>query len=146
MRPPPGPEYFPEITLGMEVGSPFPCPISAHGQYPSSCVWVTTQPQKSPTKTGLALWYCPTTNPYPYQVAIGFDPLWEDRSFGFLLKTRPAGFTKYKTDIFGPFSYAAESGTRGYALFSWNSPQRPHGAVVQVRYLCTDRLSISAYP
>jgi hypothetical protein len=143
---PPGPEYFPETTAGIDVGSPFPCPISTHGQYPSSCVWVTTQAQKSPTKTGLALWYCPTTNPYPYLVAIGFDPLWEDRSHGFFLTTRPVSFTKYKTDPFGPFSYAGGSGNRGYALFSWNTREKAPGARVQVRYLCTDRLSISAYP
>jgi len=142
----PGPEYFPETTLGMAVGSPFPCPISAHGQYPSNCVWVTTQVQKIPTKTGVALWYCPTTNPYPYVVALGFDPLWEDRSFGFFLTTRPVSFTKYKTDFFGPFSYAGGSGNRGYALFSWTSRERAHGAKVQVGYVCSDRLSVSAYP
>jgi hypothetical protein len=62
---PPGPEYFPETTLGMEVGSPFPCPISSHGQYPSNCVWVTTQVQKPPARNSLALWYCPAANPYP---------------------------------------------------------------------------------
>jgi hypothetical protein len=142
---PPGPEYFPESTDGIEVGSPFACPKSLHNQSPSSCVWVTTQAQ-TPTKTGLALWYCPTTNPYPYLVAIGFDPLWEDRSRGFFLTTRPASFTKYKTDLFGPFSYAGVPGSRGYALFSWTSKERSPGARVQMRYLCTDRRSRSAYP
>ena len=138
-------EYFPERTAGMEVGSPFPCPISAHGQYPSSCVWVTTQNLRI-SRTGFALWYCPTTNPYPYQVAIGFDPLWEDRSYGFFLKTRPVSFTKYKTDFFGPFSYAGGSRIRGYALFAWDSKEYGPGSRVKVAYLCTDRLSNSAYP
>jgi len=143
---PPGPEYFPETTDGMEVGSSFACPTSTHRQSPSSCVWVTTQLQAPPTKTGLALWYCPTTNPYPYLVAIGFDTLWEDRSHGFFLITRPASFTKYKTDFFGPFSFAGGSGNRGYALFSWDSKERTTGAKVQVRYVCSDRVSKSAYP
>jgi hypothetical protein len=46
-------EYFPERTAGMKVGSPFPCPISAHGQYPSSCVWGTTQNLRI-SRTGFA--------------------------------------------------------------------------------------------
>ena len=79
----------------------------------------------------MALWYCPAANPYPYVVALGFDPLWEDRSFGFFLTTRPVSFTKYKTDFFGPFSYAGASGNRGYALFSWTSRDRANGAKVQ---------------
>jgi hypothetical protein len=79
-------------------------------------------------------------------VALGFDPLWEDRSFGFFLKTRPVSFTKYKTDFFGPFSYAGASGNRGYALFAWTSRDRANGAKVQVGYVCSDRLSVSAYP
>ncbi len=139
------PEYFPEKTRGMMVGDPFPCPISTHGQYPSSCVWVKTQVQNG-SRTGKALWYCPTTNPYPYQVAIGFDPLWQDLSYGFFLTTRPVSFTKYKTDFFGPFSFAGESGGRGYALFSWTSKEKVPRAKNQVQYLCTDRRSNSAYP
>lgn len=142
---PPGPEYFPESTTGMEVGSPFPCPLSTHGQYPSTCVWVTTQLQMPPTMTGLALWYCPIANPHPYLVAIGFDPLWEDQSFGLFLKTRPVSFTKYKTDFFGPFSYRG-TGDRGYVLISWTSRDRTRGAYIQPRYLCTTRPSDSAYP
>jgi hypothetical protein len=142
---PPGPEYFPESTRGMTVGDPFPCPISAHGQYPSKCVWVTTQVMTS----GLmfqALWYCPINNPYPYQVAIGFDPLWEDRSYGYLMGTRPVSITKYQTDLFGPFSYSGGSGNRGYALFTWTSKERVPRAKIQVAYLCTDRRSNGAYP
>lgn len=139
-------EYFPESTKGIVVDSPFPCPISAHGQYPSDCVWVTTQRLRF-SKNGFALWYCPTTNPYPYQVAIGFDPLWQDRSLGFFMTTRPVSFTKYKTDFFGPFSYAGGTGNRGYALFRWSTREiTPGPSGVQVRYLCTDRLSNSAYP
>jgi hypothetical protein len=143
-RKPPGPEYFPEDHKGTEIGSPFPCPISAHGQYPSSCVWVTT-PRRTVTRSGKALYYCPTTNPYPYQVAIGFDPLWQDLSYGYFLTTRPVSFTKYKTDFFGPFSYAGTDG-RGYALFSWDSKERVPRANFQLRYLCTDKKSSAAYP
>ena len=142
---PPGPEYYPETTRGMSVGNPFPCPISAHGQHPSTCVWVTTQVQNA-SRTGLALWYCPISNPYPYQVAIGFDPLWEDRSYGFLLGTRPVSVTKYQTDFFGPFSYSGGSGNRGYALFTWKSKERVPRAKNQVAYVCTDRQSNGAYP
>ena len=140
----PFPEYFPETTKGTIVSDPFPCPISTHGQYPSSCVWVK-QPVHNGSRTGKALWYCPTTNPYPYQVAIGFDPLWQDLSHGYFLTTRPVSFTKYKTDFFGPFSYAGTDG-RGYALFSWTSKERVPHSKHQVQYLCTDRKTVSAYP
>jgi hypothetical protein len=143
---PPGPEFFPEEHRGTEIGSPFPCPISAHGQYPSSCVWVTTPKRSGGTLTGTALWYCPTGNPYPYQVAIGFDPLWQDLSYGFFLTTRPVSFTKYKTDFFGPFSYAGTDGGRGYALFKWTAKEKVPRSNLQMRYLCTDRRSNSAYP
>ncbi len=142
---PPGPEYYPESTRGMTVGNPFPCPVSSHGQYPSTCVWVATQVQNG-SRTGVALWYCPLSNPYPYQVAIGFDPLWEDRSYGYFLKTRPVSVTKYKTDFFGPFSYSGASDNRGYALFSWTSKERVPRAKNQVAYVCTDRRSNGAYP
>ena len=141
---PSGPEYFPEKNRGTDIGSPFPCPISAHGQYPSSCVWVTT-PKRSGTLTGTALWYCPTGNPYPYQVAIGFDPLWQDLTYGYFLTTRPVSFTKYKTDFFGPFSYAGTDG-RGYAFFKWTAKETVPRNNLQMKYLCTDRKSTSAYP
>jgi hypothetical protein len=143
---PPGPEFFPEEHRGTEIGSPFPCPISAHGQYPSSCVWVTTPKRSGGTLTGTALWYCPTGNPYPYQVALGFDPLWQDLSYGFFITTRPVSFTKYKTDFFGPFSYAGTDGGRGYALFKWTAKEKVPRSNLQMRYLCTDRRSNSAYP
>ncbi len=141
----PYPEYFPERIKGVVIGDPFPCPISTHGQYPSTCVWVKTPPNNG-SRTGKALWYCPANNPYPYQVAIGFDPLWQDLSYGFFLTTRPVSFTKYKTDFFGPFSYAGVSGGRGYALISWTSKEKVPRAKNQVQYLCTDKRSNSAYP
>lgn len=139
------PEFFPETAKGTQVGDPFPCPISTHGQYPSTCVWVTT-PVHNGSRTGKALWYCPTSNPFPYVVAIGFDPLWQDLSFGYFLTTRPVSVTKYKSDFFGPFSYTGDEGGRGYALFSWTSKERVPRAKNQVRYLCTDKRSNGGYP
>ena len=94
----------------------------------------------------MAYWYCPKDKPYPYQVAIGFDPMWQDLTYGFFLVTRPVSFTKYKTDFFGPFSYAGTDGGRGYVLFKWSAKEKVPRSNLQMRYLCTDKRSNSAYP
>jgi hypothetical protein len=148
-----GSRYFPENSGGMSVSDRFDCPISAHGQYPANCVWVTT-PRVSLNRhhrIPFSAFHCPGGYPYPYQVAIGFDPLWEDRSSNAQVsgETRPVSFTKNRSDLFGPFSYAGTgSGDPGYAMLRWGCFLRTCGIrdFGQARYVCADKKSNAAYP
>jgi len=152
---PPATEYFPENPGdGFTVGSPFACPFSTHGQWPGSCVWVKT---KVITILGRqtvdGLFYCPTDRPYPFQVALGDDPLWEDLttprdSFG---RTNAVSFTKYKIGVTAhPYSYAGFGpGTtppnRGYASFRFFG----HSLITifgQAQFLCSDKPTTGAQP
>jgi len=143
----PGPEFFPETTPGMSVGAPFGCPASGNGQSGSQCVWVTTQNVNvNPPLSSLSLFYCPASNPYPYQVAFGHDTLWEDLSQGVFGNTNGVSFTKYKRDALGfDLSYA---GPRGYAVFYWLClpPFCPSQATGKVRYLCSTAKTVRAIP
>jgi hypothetical protein len=152
----PGTEYFPENPAdGMTVGEPFDCPLSTHGQFPSNCVWVTSKKiTVVRPDTAISLMYCPTSNPYPFQVAIGNDPLWQDLAlYPSFAKTTGVSNTKYKADLFGaPLSYSgldpSDSGKRGYATFSFlcGSNECLSTFTGQVKYLCTDRPTTSALP
>lgn len=158
---PPAPEYFPENPGdGMSVGSPFACPFSTHGQSPGSCVWVTTKvlPVKYPATVD-GLFYCPKDRPYPFQVALSDDPLWEDLStpisaYG---RTNSVSFTKYKTNSFKlPYSYTGFGpGTtppnRGYAEFRFGfcfDIRDPCGKEIfgKARFVCGNKPTRSAQP
>jgi hypothetical protein len=161
---PPAPEYFPENPAdGMTVGSDFDCPISSHGQYPGTCVFVTTKVFKLSSQTGDGLMYCPANRPYPYQVFFGSDPLWEDLTKGPTgddphAETRHVSFTKYKlwSNVPPPIalSYAgfgpgSSPPNRGYAAFRWvcGGPQKFGCEILgQVRFLCSDKPTNSAEP
>jgi len=145
---PPFTEYFPESpSSGMTVGQPFACPFSIHGQWPGSCVYVTTKKFDIPQNTQLGgLMYCPKDRPYPYQVAIGFDPLWLDKTVGTVpAATNAVSFTKYKSNIFNrPYSYAgfgpnSAPPNRGYAAFFWAGCTSCGDGTGQVEFLCSDK-------
>ena len=157
----PAPEYFPENPGdGMTVDSPIACPLSTHGQWPGSCVWVTTKviSVKFPS-TADGLFYCPKDRPYPFQVALSDDPLWEDLStpvsaYG---RTNSVSFTKYKTNIFKlPYSYAGfgpntTPPNRGYAEFRFGyclDVRDPCNDEIfgKARFLCSDKPTKGAQP
>ena len=150
---PPFTEYFPEyLGDGMTVGQPFPCPFSIHGQWPSSCVYVTTKNfDIPPNTTHGGLMYCPADRPYPYQVAIGFDPLWLDKTVDTSsARTNAVSFTKYKKNVLGmPYSYTGFNATsrppnRGYAAFYWAGCTTCSGGTGQVQFLCTNKATSRA--
>jgi hypothetical protein len=151
-----GKEYFPERPAdGLSVGGKFECPYSSHGQSPGLCVWVTSGriPVTLPD-TGTSLMYCPSGFPYPFQVFLGNDPLWNDLSgYPKFAKTNGVSNTKYNTDFFGaPLSYSGldpnDSGRRGYAAFRFycGSNECLRNFTGQVEYLCSTRESTSALP
>ena len=147
MSGPPGPEFFPESTPGMSVGAPFNCPASGNGQSGSQCVWVTTQSiPVTPPILSLSLFYCPASNPYPYQVLFGHDVLWEDLSTARFGLTNGISFTKYQQDALGfNLSYA---GPRGYAVFFWScvGPLCNSPGTGKVRYMCSTLKTRRAIP
>ena len=145
-------EYFPEDpAAGMMVGSPFDCPISLHGQFPSRCVWVTTKTFIFAAVGQVqSLMYCPISNPYPYIVALGFDPLWLDLSdLGIETRTNGISRTRYSSDIIWPQSYAGIDPTdprqRGYAWFLMTN-EHPFSIKGQAQFLCSDRVPGSTLP
>ena len=153
---PPFTEYFPESpSSGMTIGQPFACPFSIHGQWPGSCVYVTTKAFDIPENVQLGgLMYCPKDRPYPYQVAIGFDPLWLDKTVGTVgARTNAVSFTKYKVNDFRmPYSFAGFNAelpppNRGYAAFFWvGCSTGCGGGTGQVAFLCSDKATSHAAP
>ncbi len=152
---PPAQEYFPENPGdGFTVTNPFPCPFSTHGQWPSSCVGLLTTVITVPNRDGVdGLFYCPANRPYPFQVAIGDDPVWEDKTtpppYG--ARTNAVSFTKYKIGFAGhAFSYAGFGpGTtppnRGYVSFRFfgSSITTVSG---QAFFVCSDKPTTGAQP
>ena len=146
-------EYFPERPGdGMTVGAPFNCPLSTHGQWPSSCVYVTTKKFAIPQGSGASgLMYCPADRPYPFQVAIGNDPLWLDKTIDTVpALTNAVSFTKYKINAFHiPYSYTGFNAqsvppNRGYAAFLWRGCTTCGDGTGQVEFLCTNKPTNSA--
>jgi len=171
-------EYFPEkggcCQTPWNVTKIGKCPASAHGQgFPttnafytdkrSDCAWVRTgsiYPSDDDPDAlrgrSFGLYYCPSEFPYPFEVAVGFDPMWVDidggiPAFGGPASTRPVSGTKYNviSNQVGNralYSYAGSKGSsRGYAYFSvgvWNSPRGGNRAGV-VEYLCSDTKATS---
>jgi hypothetical protein len=136
------------------------CPISAHGQGifdRSNCVWVTTPRYQNSQLHNLeitrGLFDCPATNPFPFEVATGFDPMWENQSGGgfvFVNEMSTSG-TKWRLDGNGEvMSYSGHSGEVGGASFKFEIVGRsdpadeiPHA---QARFLCSDRMATSYWP
>jgi hypothetical protein len=135
----------------MSVGSPFPCPLSFHGQWPSSCEFVTTKAFDVPSPSVVSgLMYCPNDHPYPYEVAIGFDPLWSDfDNGGDVTRTNGVSSTKYHSDGSFPQSYSgldpSDGSQRGYAWFRMSN-ESPTDNTDQQEFLCSDRAAGSTLP
>lgn len=151
----PATEYFPENPGdGMTVDSPFDCPLSAHGQWPSRCVWVNSPVISAADNiVAKALMYCPRSNPFPYQVALGFDPLWQDKSvYPVSAQTSGVSRIKYKVENNGRiFSYSGrdpnDPAQRGYAFFLFYCGEHSCPSFKgQVRFLCSDKASTSSLP
>jgi hypothetical protein len=91
------------------------------------------------------------SNPFFYQVAIGFDPLWEDQSeFPTFAKTNGVSSTRYKVDdSSGIFSYSgkdpSDPNQRGYTAFVFYCGQNCT-ITGRVKFLCSDRVASSTLP
>jgi hypothetical protein len=158
---PPKEEHFPEREPYMTVGPGFDCPASAHGQGRGRCVWVKTPSMPyDPFKPEVGrirsdIWYCPDGYGYPFEVALGFDPMWESLGFNsdaFIETVASKKWTLYR-NIFGREyypSYGAPSEHRGYVVIDFNGAARGLFSANpwrhEARYLCSDTLANSMLP
>ena len=145
---PAAPEFFPEDPVnGMTIGNTFDCPFSFHGQWPSSCEYVTTK-RSGPQPDNAGLFYCPVDHPYPYEVALSWDTLWDNLGSGAHVndtETFAVSFTRYRNDITDIFSFAGNPNVspkqRGYFAAFWVNETH---TIFQVKYLCSDKFSTDA--
>jgi hypothetical protein len=139
-------QYFPARD---QISDASTCPLSAHGQSFTGCRWVKTDRFTKTTVRGL--FYCPSSNPYPFIVALGFDPLWHDlSSFGLAQASVGAvSGTLYKYTGSEPELYAYSyvgSGTHdGYVSMVENT-RGEIGREGQIEYLCSDYRANSYLP
>jgi hypothetical protein len=154
----PPPQIFPEdAESGMSIGPRFVCGGNLKGQGGAGCVWVTTPRVTDTNSTWKAgLWSCPSAYPFPMEVLLGFDPLWEDlssRADPVFVAVGTVSFTRFKPD--GPGRWLSFRGlnegharsSRGYVAvrFSHTSRKvpRPFG---QVRFACSNKAPNAALP
>jgi hypothetical protein len=153
---PPHPEYQPEDVKGAKIDAPQGCPASLHGQGDARCVWVTTPPT---VRTVLhdgrdvdELWDCPAGYPYPFEVAIGFDPMWRDMGHDARAWVTAVSATRWSTswDWFGTYamSYGGSPsrGERGYVAFLFRSLVKDGSWTGQAAYLCANQRARSMWP
>ena len=158
---PPKREHRPEGDFGtrMTVSAPFACPVSLHGQN-GRCVWTDTgsmdwdwtRPDAGRIRSDF--WYCPEGYGFPFEVALGFDPMWENLGFNsdaFVETVARQKFTLYRNFLGREYypSYGAPSETRGYLSIDLNGAARRLTAVPwehRVRYLCSDTRATSMLP
>lgn len=131
-------------TLSNSVGPPFACPISGHGQFPATCVWVTSGTFRGHRGESFTS-SCPTGYRYPYLVALGFDPLWQDlsRDLAFLRVFGVSNTYGRLTPEGKPFSYSGNSGMLGYVGMSI------YANIVsdaRLRFVCSNKGPTSALP
>jgi len=161
---PPKTEYFPEQWQNpefstMKVSAPFGCPASLHGQGDGRCVWVTTlsglNDHNEPDRRQRSdFWYCPPGYGFPFEVALGFDPLWRDdgtRSTAFVETVAAKKWTPYQSLIGRRYypSYGAPSELRGYVSIDFNGDLTTDGKGSwdhRASYVCSDRRATSMLP
>lgn len=160
---PPKREFFPEQGTdlgfrGIRVSSPFDCPASAHGQGSGRCVWVRTpeilydwqDPSKGRVRSDF--WYCPSDYRYPFEVALGFDPLWENLGFqsdAFVETVAAKKWTLYKSWLGREYypSYGAPDDSRGYVTIDFNGvafESKPWSH--EARFMCSSKRANSMLP
>jgi hypothetical protein len=153
-------EAFPENPAdGMSVAGEFDCPLSAHGQWPSKCVWVTTArivgSEHRNNFVDNAYWYCPTDHKYPYEVALGWDPMWDDlKSDSFEdASIRTVSGTKYlrtgdNHDVDWSYSGTDSSdfAQRGYVFGRLQVGLNRPDNYSQMRFLCSNAQANSHAP
>jgi hypothetical protein len=153
----PKPEWFPKLSEG-----PFDCPISLHGQ-DGKCVWVNTyqvrrdhELRDDPNRVISVFSYCPAPYSWPYEVAIGFDPMWENKGFksdAFIETVARQKWTLYTSFIGRQYypSYGAPNETSGgYISIDFNGEiDRPWSRTPwehKARYMCADKHANSMLP
>jgi hypothetical protein len=137
----------PNTPNGMRVGDPIDCPASSHGQGDGRCVWVLTQ--YGLTDRGEAgrvrsdFWHCPANYPHPFEVALGFDPMWRDHSKNSSATVETVAGTRwlmYRNWLGREYfpSYAGVQSERGYVsiTFTGAADQR---WVHMAEYLCSTK-------
>jgi hypothetical protein len=154
--PPRGGEGYPTIEFTADptwIRESLKCPLSLHGQSGSDCVWVENVGNQtiSPTDPAIispglihGLFYCPKDHPYPFEVALGFDPLWIDKSISDVERIGTVSGTKYSDG----YSFAGTEGV-GYVwveLPVWNNFYPDKLWVDKVEYLCSDVIATSYLP
>jgi hypothetical protein len=175
---PPQKEYrpgngYPNTDTGWEYQDIGKCPASTHGQgwpatngFPgigtSNCEWVTTPrftggaftdfvtaPDTAPDRAVFGLFYCPYDHPFPFLVAIGTDPLWNDLSRDQATGTKTVKHDKYLyQESYGTkwaYSYAGlgpPARNPGYVFFAFGQGVPNHPNISgRAEYLCSDTAS-----
>ncbi len=104
------------------------------------------------------LWYCPAAYPYPYEVAFGFDPLWEDtsRSTGgsleYSVSVATVGVRQFAENAAGTryLSWTGNAGSPGYVSailhVDVGSGSQPPHAGAGFKYLCSTKKANGGVP
>ncbi len=131
-------EWFPEPERDdLKVSASFGCPASLHGQGDSRCVWVQTPSRLRYLSDGADgarqrsdFWYCPEGYGFPFEVALGFDPMWTDdgvNSDAFVETVAARAWTLYRSIVGREYypSYGAPSERRGYVSIAFSGELDP---------------------
>lgn len=153
---PQGSAQPPSITP-FYVNKEIDCPFSAHGQGGSKCVWTETEPQVrsngDPAQVE-GLFLCPESHPYPFVVALGFDPLWDDTSSaGDVLvetvsKTRYARLKSFTGREYWA-SFSGQSTQTGYVSAKLSAQavyKDTTNWILRFEFLCSTKKATSALP
>jgi hypothetical protein len=137
-------------------GAPFQCPISFHGQG-GNCVWVSTPTIKrnsdDPYRNELVkvFSYCPRPYGWPFEVALGFDPMFEDlgtNSVAVVENVAKQKWTLYTTVADRQYypSYGAPNEFDGYISIIFRPVFELKDWAHKARYLCADKHATSMLP
>jgi hypothetical protein len=156
-------EWFPEsylVLFASPVSDAFDCPASTHGQGTGRCVWVKTQKFRSEEgkeeegRRRSDFWYCPTTHPFPFEVAAGFDPMWRFigfRSDAFVETVAHKKWTLYRNWLGREYypSFGGPDDTRGYVSIDFNGAGHwifANPWEHQAEFLCSTKRANSMLP
>jgi hypothetical protein len=150
-------EFKPDEGWGT-ISAPLDCPASLHGQGDGRCVWVTTQPFTGLSSSGDPrvrddFWTCPPGYGFPFEVALGFDPLWRDlgTKADTVVETVAAKrWTAYRSvggrEYYPSYGGSTARGENGYVSVQFRAHALTSRWTYQVEYLCSNKRASSMLP